>query len=53
MIPLLKGIPSNLMEDFITKFFVQIQKDIESCDCTALGIQELFTTRFSEQKESF
>ena len=53
MIPLLKGIPSNLMEDFIKKFFAQIQIDIANCDCTAPGIQELFTTRFSEQKESF
>ena len=53
MIPLLKGIPSNLMLDFVTKFFAQIQMEIESCDCTAPGIHKLVTTRFSDMKESF
>ena len=53
MIPLLKGIPSNLMLDFVTKFFAQIQIEIESCDCTAPGIHKLVTTRFSDMKESF
>ena len=53
MIPLLKGISSNLMLDFVTKFFAQIQMEIESCDCTVSGIHKLVTTRFSDMKESF